>query len=70
MDIKKVKQLFEREIKRHTEEIAEHKRLAEIRGCKIQRLKATKHFHKLFQTKLLAKELSFEICEYCGKIKT
>ena len=69
MDNQKIKQIFESEIKRHSEGIKEHKELGEKTGSKRQWDKMMKHIHKLFQTKLLAKELGFNFCECCGRIK-
>ena len=70
MDKQKLKQIFEREIKRHTNEIAEHKKNYELRGSKQQKEKMIKHFHKRFQTVLLAKQLGFEFCGCCGTLLT
>ena len=69
MDNQKIRNIFEIEIKRHIEELVEHKRLAEQNKSKAQKNKATKHFHKLFQTKLLAKQLGLNFCECCGTLR-
>ena len=64
-----IKQILESEIKRHKSETKRHKFLYEKTTSKKEKEKATKHFHKLFQTKLIAKELGLEFCEYCGSLK-
>ncbi len=69
MDKQQIKNILEKEIKFHSREIGEHKRLAEIRISKTQKLKAIKHFHKKFQTIKIAKELGFEFCEKCGGLR-
>ena len=69
MENQQIKNILEKEIRRHTKEIKEHKRLFEMRNSKEQRRKITKHFHKLFQTKLLANQLGFKFCECCGALK-
>lgn len=69
MENQKIKNIFEKEIKRHTEEIEKHKELAGMTHSKKQTIKVEKHFHKLFQTKLLAKQLGLEFCEYCGALR-
>jgi len=68
MDKQKVKQIFEREIERHSKEIERHKEMYEIRNSKKQLKKMQKHFHKKFQTILLAKEMGFNFCECCGSL--
>ena len=68
MDSKKLKEIFEREIKRHIEGIEEHKKLAK-NGSKKQKRKQMKHFHKLYQTKLLAEQLGLNFCECCGGLR-
>ncbi len=64
-----IKRILEKEIERHTGEIAKHKLVAVLRKSKAQRDKATKHFHKKFQTILIAKQMGFEVCECCGNLK-
>lgn len=58
MEKQKIIKIFEKEIKRHKFEIGKHK----------SKIKIRKHHHKLFQTKLLAKQLGLEFCECCGKL--
>ena len=69
MNNQKLKNIFEKEIRRHTKEIKEHKELAKNTKSKQQQRKADKHFHKLFQTKLLAKQLGLDFCECCGALR-
>ena len=64
-----IKRILMKEIERHTVEIAEHKLAAVLRNSRTQREKANKHFHKKFQTILLAKQLGFEVCECCGNLR-
>jgi len=65
-----IKRILENEIERHTFEITKHKTM-DLVGCgsKKQREKITKHSHKKFQTIFLAKEMGFEVCECCGRLK-
>ena len=70
METQKIKQIFEREIKRHSKEIDRHREMYEIRNSKQQLKKMQKHFHKRFQTILLAKNLGFTFCECCGTLLT
>jgi len=69
MDKQQLKNILEKEIKFHSEEIKEHKRLAELRISKKQKLKAIKHYHKRFQTIKIAKALGFKFCEWCGGLE-
>jgi len=69
MDRLDVKRILEDEIERHNSEITKHKAMDYIRdGSKRQREKATKHFHKKFQTIKIAKSMGFEFCECCGNL--
>jgi len=69
MNKSQIKQILESEIRRHKSEIKRHKDLYEKIISKKEKNKATKHFHKLFQTRLIAEKLGFEVCEYCGSLK-
>ena len=68
MNEQKIKEIFEREIKRHIEGIKEHKELVRNKSKK-QRDKQMKHFHKLFQTKLLAEQIGLKFCDCCGVLR-
>lgn len=61
--------ILEKEINFHAKEIITHKHLAEIRISKTQKLKATKHFHKKFQTIKIANLLNFYYCEHCRSLR-
>ena len=69
MNNQQIKQILESEIRRHKLEIKRHKDLYEIRTSKKEKNKAIKHFHKLFQTRLIAEELGFEVCDCCGGLR-
>jgi len=66
MDKQLIKKILEREINRHTDEITEHKNKYIKTNSKKQKEKMDKHFHKRFQTILIAKKLGFTFCEGCG----
>ena len=68
MDKQTIKKILEREIERHTDEITEHKNKYIKSNSKKQREKMDKHFHKRFQTILIAKKLGFTFCECCGTL--
>lgn len=70
MDNQTIKQIFEREIQRHSRGITEHKNKYIQTNSKQQQRKMDKHFHKHFQTILLAKQLGFTFCECCGTLLT
>ena len=69
MEIKTIKVIFEKEIRRHESEIKRHSEIQEINNSKRQAGKISKHIHKLHQTKLLAKKLGLKFCECCGTIR-
>ncbi len=62
-----IKRILMKEIKRHDDEITRHK----IIGCgsRTQRDNITKHFHKKFQTKLIARLMGFKVCDCCGNFE-
>ena len=65
----KIIRILEKEIDRHTEEIEKHNKLAELRNSKTQKMKSIKHFHKRFQTILIAKKLDMEFCSECRRLR-
>jgi len=69
MNEEKIKQILEREIKRHTDEIERHRELFEKRRSKKEKNKSIKHFHKRFQTIKIADKLGYRVCPCCGRLE-
>jgi len=69
MDNHKIKNILKREVERHGREARRHKELSKQRVSKKQENKAKKHFHKRFQTKLIAEEMGFDTSEWDNIVK-
>jgi len=69
MNEEKIKQILQKEINYHNNEINKHSDIFIIKGSKKQKRKMRKHFHKRYQTVKIANMLGFKYCSNCGSLK-